>query len=141
MDLFLCALSFGFHTQESLQVYILVIHDLTATLGPLSPGNPVVGELIDFVFLEQLSLAPNERQTSAVNYTGRFQRATLELSFCVTCTFEFYGSLCDVFCPLAQNDSFGHFMCDGNGTRVCLEGYNELETNCTDCIPLEGCCK
>ena len=50
------------------------------------------------------------------------------------CSEGFYGVECLVFC-MARDDESGHYYCDSsNGTRICLEGYLEPETNCTEGI-------
>lgn len=123
------------------QLYITVIHDQTASLQPLSPSSPVIGNLIDIITIDQLSLSPSEPPTPPTNYTGQFNVASAEFSFSVDCTFEFFGPTCENFCPLGRNDSLGRYRCDGNGSRVCIEGYADLSSNCTTCIPQEGCCE
>lgn len=64
--------------------------------------------------------------------------ATLEISTAVQCVDGFLGPSCD--CQ-DTNDDTGHFTCARNGDRVCLEGYQNPVSNCTECIPSEGCCK
>ena len=118
-----------------------MIHDLTASLGPMSPGDPVIGDLIDFIVIEQVLLSSTNPPAPLVNYTGRFNVATAEMAFSVACTYDFFGESCDLPCPSGRNDSLGRYRCDGNGSRACLEGYRDIETNCTTCIPLDGCCE
>ena len=129
------------HAQGSLQLYITVIHDQTAALGALAPHEPVIGELIDSIFIEQLPLSPLHPPLPPLNYTGRFRIATAEMSFSVACTYQFFGRACDIVCPLGRNDSLGRYRCDSNGTLVCLEGYEDISRNCTTCIPAAGCCE
>ena len=123
-----------------MQIYIQVINDQTGQFEPF-PGIPVVGELIDTIFIPQVTLTPSAPIDPPQNYTGIFNIATAEVSFSVECTFDFYGPACDVSCPLGRNDSLGRYRCDNNGSRVCLDGYENMESNCTTCIPLENCCK
>lgn len=118
-----------------------VLHDQTAIFGHLTPSNPVIGDLIDSIFIEEVVFSSSDSPTPLQNYTGFFGIAAAELSFSVTCTYDFFSENCDLFCPLARNDSLGRYGCDGNGSRVCLEGYRDPDTNCTTCIPLKGCCK
>ena len=35
----------------------------------------------------------------------------------------------------------GHYECDGDGNRVCLEGYQNTSSDCTQCVPSLACCK
>ena len=52
---------------------------------------------------------------------------------------DLYGDACDVFC-VGRNDSIlGHFTCDSQGQKVCLPGYQNVDSNCTECVPAEGC--
>ncbi len=118
-----------------------VLHDQTAIFGHLSPSDAVVGDLIDSIFIDEVVFSLTGSPTPLRNYTGFFSVATAELSLGVACTYDFFGEECDLFCPLARNDSLGRYGCDGNGSRVCLEGYSDTETNCTACVPLHGCCK
>ena len=45
-----------------------------------------------------------------------------------------------MFCS-ARDDADGHFECDRDGNRVCLEGFRNASTDCTECVPAAGCCK
>ena len=56
------------------------------------------------------------------------------------CVPNYHGSNCDAFCE-ARNNSMGHYSCDGDGNRVCLAGYQNPSTFCTECMPADGCCK
>ena len=38
------------------------------------------------------------------------------------CSEDYYGSQCNVQC-VSRDDELGHFNCDSNGTRLCLDGY------------------
>lgn len=43
---------------------------------------------------------------------------------------------------MGRDDSLGHFTCDPvTGERVCLDGFRDVEGNCTTCVPSPGCCK
>ena len=46
------------------------------------------------------------------------------------CAEGYYGTLCNVFCE-GRNDSLGHYQCGQNGSKICLEGYQDPDTNCT----------
>ncbi len=67
-------------------------------------------------------------------------RIFLAISFELECGEGFYGSDCGVFCIPRDND-LGHFTCDSNGNIMCLEGFNNTSTNCTQCLLSDGCCK
>lgn len=63
-----------------------------------------------------------------------------ELQFEVNCSSNYYGSHCDVECQ-ERNDSLGHYLCNSDGSKECLEGYENVETNCIECIAADGCCE
>ena len=73
-------------------------------------------------------------------YEGRFHYASIDLSFHVSCAENFYGSDCGTLC-VERNDALGHYTCSSEGDLVCLDGYQNLVTNCIDCISAVGCCK
>ena len=67
------------------------------------------------------------------NYTGKYGYGTLQVSFMATCTEHYFGADCATFCE-ERDDELGHFTCDGEGNKVCLQGYQNLNTNCTECM-------
>ena len=50
------------------------------------------------------------------------------LNYYLHCTTHYYGEQCKVYCK--PNNTIGHYRCDSNGAKICLEGYSE-DTNCT----------
>ena len=121
---------------------ILVINDQSETLGALVPNSPIPpGGLIDVVYVNDVSLAASLPQSPAMEFTGNFSQTTATLSFQVTCALNFFGVDCNSTCE-GRDDALGHFTCDPlTGNRVCLPGYQNIAANCTDCLPLNGCCK
>ena len=66
---------------------------------------------------------------------------SVTLNFRVVCSPNFYDQDCNTFC-VARNDTSGRFTCnEDDGSIVCFEGYQNENTNCTECIPAENCCK
>lgn len=53
---------------------------------------------------------------------------------------DLYGEDCSVPCESHDNDTLGHFTCNSDGEMVCLEGYQNPDSNCTECRPAQGCC-
>ena len=121
---------------------ILVLDDQSEALGALVPGSPIPpGDLIDVVYISAVSIAASVPQSPAMEYSGNLTRASLGLSFQVICAINFFGPDCNSVCQ-GRDDAFGHFTCDPvNGSAVCLPGYQNLAVNCTECVPLEGCCE
>ena len=121
---------------------IFVIDDQSESLGVLVPGSPLPpGDLIDLVYVDNVTVAASAPQSPATEVNGSLSRVTLSLSFQVICAVNFFGPDCNSFC-IGRDDTLGHFTCDPlTGNRVCLPGYQNLSVDCTECIPLEGCCK
>ncbi|XP_037830293.1 delta-like protein C isoform X1 [Kryptolebias marmoratus] len=64
------------------------------------------------------------------------KQSELRFSYHVVCD-EFYrGSACSAYCR-PRNDTFGHFDCDSEGNRLCLEGWSG--EYCSDPICAGGC--
>ena len=128
--------------QGSIQLDILVLDDQSETLGALVPGSPIPpGDLIDVVYISDVSIAASTPQSLVMDYGGNLSRVSLGLSFQVTCAANFFGSDCNTACQ-GRDDALGHFTCNPvNGSMVCLPGYQNLAVNCTECIPLDGCCE
>ena len=121
---------------------ILVLDDQSETLGALVPGSPIPpGDLIDVVYISSVGIAASAPQSPVMDYGGNLSRASLGLSFQVKCAVNFFGPDCNAACQ-GRDDALGHFTCDPvNGRTVCLPGYQNLATNCTECVPLDGCCE
>ena len=83
---------------------------------------------------------PNETTSAmGVVHTGLIDtNTTLNLSLDIQCEVGFYGPSCDC---RNTDDSTGHFTCNTEGARVCLEGYQNPDSNCTECSTREGCCE
>ena len=47
----------------------------------------------------------------------------LRYSYHVVCNEFYHGEACSDYCR-PRNDTFGHFHCDGEGRRVCQEGWS-----------------
>ena len=53
---------------------------------------------------------------------------------------QMYYSDCSVLC-VERDDADGHYDCDHDGNKMCLEGYRNTSTDCTECVTATGCCK
>lgn len=47
---------------------------------------------------------------------------SIQYKYRVICDENYFGAGCEVFCR-HRNDSFGHYVCDGDGTKLCLPGW------------------
>ena len=60
--------------------------------------------------------------------------ATMALSYQVTCSDNYYGADCSVFCE-PQNNTDGHYTCNSaTGAIECLPGYTNVTSNCVHVI-------
>lgn len=50
-------------------------------------------------------------------------QSELAFSYRVVCIENYHGNDCSVFCR-PRDDDFGHFRCDPEGRRRCLEGWS-----------------
>ena len=48
------------------------------------------------------------------------------------CAENYYGPSCTVLCQDSDDDLTGHYCCDDDGNKVCLDGYQNSSTNCVD---------
>jgi len=84
--------------------------------------------------------------SSRQSYIGTCGRATIQLSYrvscsrsnfafpdCTECLPNYYGINCDIFCR-PRNDSSGHYTCNADGSRTCIPHYTGLP-NCLMCKP------
>ncbi|XP_067663227.1 protein jagged-1-like isoform X1 [Haliotis asinina] len=69
--------------------------------------------------------------------------ADIRYSYRVICDPHYYGDGCDRLCRPRDN-TFGHYHCDKNGSRICMDGWvGEFcdKARCTDvCLESHGFC-
>ena len=95
-------------------------------------------QLIDRVIIE-LFLSVDD---SPLTFSGTGEQGTVSAlvsQVSVACEGAFFGADCNTFC-IKRDDSTGHFRCGEDGSIVCLSGYQNPETNCTECVPAPNCC-
>ncbi|XP_071124867.1 protein jagged-1a-like [Mytilus edulis] len=51
------------------------------------------------------------------------ENKSIQYTYRVICDDNYYGAGCEVFCR-SRNDSFGHYVCDQDGTKLCLPGWD-----------------
>ncbi|XP_075690590.1 uncharacterized protein LOC142658862 [Rhinoderma darwinii] len=64
------------------------------------------------------------------------QQSELRYSYHVTCDEHYYGDSCSDYCR-PRDDTFGHYVCDQEGKRLCLDGWKG--EYCAEPICLPGC--
>lgn len=98
------------------------------------------GEMVDQLIHNTMAVA-NAEAVSSMTVMGDSGLVTFTFVLRVQCVPFFFGPDCNTFC-VGQNDSSGRFECDPTtGAIVCLTGYQNPASNCTDCALAEGCCK
>lgn len=55
-------------------------------------------------------------------FTRTENTMTLEYAYKVECDKYYYGAGCVSFCR-PRDDQFGHYVCDENGEKVCMQGW------------------
>lgn len=84
-------------------------------------------DFIDLIFVAPFNLSVGNSLTRT--YSG--QRASITLTFQVTCSSYYYGTKCDVFCEETDSAVKGHYTCDPRtGEKVCRPGYMDPASNC-----------
>lgn len=122
--------------QGSIQLYTRATH-----MGdPDDEQDLTDDQLIDNMYIEIDNLTSFSPRTPMEEYRGDNGLLEARIQFEVNCDTDRYGPYCDVECH-GRNDSEGHYLCNQNGDWECLEGYQNLETNCTECVAANGCSK
>ena len=112
----------------------MLVGDFDPPQGDDNPDDLVDRFALDFSFSAGGSLADQS------TYQGDFGFISINASFQVQCINNSYGSDCGILC-VERDDDQGHYTCDSEGNRVCRDGYQYPDTNCTQCVPADGCCK
>lgn len=75
---------------------------------------------------------PN-RQWQRLSHNGPV--AQFDYQIRVTCDEHYYGFGCNKFCR-PRDEFFGHYTCDSNGNKTCLEGWTGPECNTGEAVQL-----
>ncbi|XP_074517911.1 protein jagged-1a-like isoform X2 [Halichoeres trimaculatus] len=74
------------------------------------------------------------RQWQTLKHDGRVAQFTFQVR--LTCDEHYYGFGCNKFCR-PRDDFFGHYECDHNGNKTCLDGWSGPDCNTAICR--QGC--
>uniref|UniRef100_A0A674EYA6 Delta-like protein n=1 Tax=Salmo trutta TaxID=8032 RepID=A0A674EYA6_SALTR len=97
-----------------------------------SSTGSVGGERIEKAV--QSGMINPSRQWQSLKHNGPVGQ--FEYQIRVSCDEHYYGFGCNKFCR-PRNDFFGHYNCDHNGNKTCLEGWSGPE--CSTAICRQGC--
>ena len=92
-------------------------------------ASPENKRLVDRVFESIEGIGSSANSTVL---TGDFGNVELIISYEVRCQQNYYSINCSTYC-LPSDNSMGHYNCDPfNGNKICLPGYQNPVTNCTE---------
>ena len=99
----------------------------------LDPPSAFPDVHLDDIFINRaLEVNTNFTGIESYNGTGTMNNVIMGVKFRVMCQQNYYGADCATFC-LAQNDDvFGHYTCNSDGSIQCLEGFKNPSNNCTE---------
>ena len=97
--------------------------------------------VIDYFVLNFTITVGQTRANQIIDGTFFRSDVTFTVSLNLACVADFYGPNCSVYCRPANSSDMGHYTCLSNGSRLCLPGYLNETTNCTSCVPGDGCSK
>ena len=86
-------------------------------------------DLVDKIYVDIDSLSLSSSFTSYQYYIGDYGRSHIELRFRVQCEAHYYDPDCSRYCVYTDNQN-GHYSCDSDGYKVCLDGWFNSSQNC-----------
>ncbi|XP_033943953.1 protein jagged-1a-like isoform X2 [Pseudochaenichthys georgianus] len=110
--------------------YTLIVEALDFN-NDSSSGN-VGGVMIEKAVLSGM-INPS-RQWQSLQHTGPVAQFHFQVR--LSCDEHYYGFGCNKFCR-PRDDFFGHYECDHNGNKTCLDGWAGLDCNTAICR--QGC--
>lgn len=115
--------------------------NMYARVNDVDPSD-VQDEGLVAEFEVPITLNPDiNNSTDTAAYPGlRNLGQFLRLAFQLSCEENFYGEDCAQFC-IGRDDEEGHYSCDINGGKICLDGFQDPSTNCTQCVLAAECCE
>lgn len=117
-----------FISQSSLQLITQIFDsDHFSGDGP-EKNSDMRDDIVDKITAEP-AFVIQEEFSVAKKFTGAF--SSIEFRFRLSCTSNHYGYECSTFC-MDKNDENGHYACDSNGNKICVDGYTDSENNCTE---------
>ena len=81
------------------------------------------GDLVDTFTINVNANMQGRRRRDRITYSSDNGYARIRFRFTVDCAENYYTQDCNTFC-MAQDNEMGHYTCDGQGNRVCLEGFS-----------------
>lgn len=101
----------------------LTVDNMVLIICTIYGAGSLAELLIERDSLSSVILPRPDWQT--INHTGK--TATIKYKIRVLCDEHYYNTTCTKLCR-PRNDKFGHYNCDLNGDKECLEGW--IGNNC-----------
>lgn len=94
-------------------------------------ADPDANDLIDYWIINVPTFLPTGNWTDFTTYYGETSNnAQFTLRYRLECRSNWYGAQCNVRCENMDTDS-AHLMCDFNGNHICMDGWQDISTDCT----------
>lgn len=94
-------------------------------------ADPDANDLIDYWIINVPTFLPTGNWTAFTTYYGETSNnAQFSLRYRLQCRSTWFGPQCNVRCHNINTDS-AHLMCNFNGEHVCMEGWQDMSTQCT----------
>lgn len=103
-----------FEIEKELMKMFFLHYFLTLTIQFVPATNNIIEEATYSGIIDPSA------EWHTLNHRG--PRARLTYRVRVKCDTHYYNSTCTKFCR-PRNDKFGHFICDVNGDKECIEGW------------------
>ena len=88
-------------------------------------------DTIDNWIINVPTLIPNNEWSDYTTYIGIFPNgAEFRLRYRLRCRGNWHGYNCDIRC-VDQDTETAHLECALDGSYMCMEGWQDLSTNCT----------
>ena len=88
-------------------------------------------------------LATQQRLSAGSEWTHGVHQEShskLEYEYRMVCSRHYFGGDCDTLCR-PRDDQFGHYTCDSDGEKVCLNGWQKDTTRPEGDYCTKGTCR
>ena len=89
------------------------------------------GQIVDYLSIN-IDLKPGENVTNEILTGHHFgESITFTVSFFLTCTFNYYGENCSLYCEPGGSRDHGYYSCSTQGAKICDEYFGG--SDCNEC--------
>ncbi|OAF66441.1 hypothetical protein A3Q56_05849, partial [Intoshia linei] len=113
------------------KMHFKLMNSIILTIGVFNINNEDENEVVDNLFLDLTPFVwlnrPMEDHILAA-YGLRNETSHLQFVMETKCQDNYYGPKCKIYCK-DVNDVSGHYNCDANGSKICLDNWNGENCN------------